>query len=118
MIIGQNDQDSYDTISNIYHDVIRVFVDKLEQFSFSMAMYLPEFNARKATKKSFFSQNNDLNPADKKLNIIYSRILFRTPVANLRSDFNGLELYTVSFLYKKDFNWFPLNLIHNLNTHI
>ncbi len=30
-----------------------------------------------------------------KLTKIFSRITFRSPVANLRSDFNGLDLYTV-----------------------
>ena len=33
-----------------------------------------------------------------KLEHVYCRVVFRTPVTNLRSDMNGLDLYTVSYI--------------------
>lgn len=95
MLICENDAESYATLTRVLNDVIRVFIDKLEQYSFSMSMFYPEYRGGhdgffppKSVKRS--------NPGDKRLDFIYSRILFRAPVANMRSDYNGLDLYTVS----------------------
>ena len=64
------------------------YVDILGKYSFSMGMFLPEY---KIEKTNFFHQIPNYN--DK-----ICRILFRTPVTNLRSDINGLDLYTSSIL--------------------
>jgi hypothetical protein len=53
-----------------------------------MAMFLPEYYTEKT---KFFYQTP-------KSNNIICRIMFRTPVTNLRSDINGLDLYTSSVL--------------------
>ncbi|CAF0709768.1 unnamed protein product [Brachionus calyciflorus] len=86
MIIGNDDPESYLTISKLTHRVIRIFVDKIEQYSFSTGMYFPIFGEKKTS----------YDPS--KLEKIYSKILFRSPVANLRSDFNGLDLFTSSVI--------------------
>ena len=64
-------------------------------------MYIPEYDKSKIdhqTSEFFpsnvkFIKNNDGNSV--KLKKIFCRIVFRTPVTNLRSDINGLDLYTV-----------------------
>lgn len=77
-------------------------------------MYLPQYDKSKIdlTKSEFFSSNIDLikdNEMDSdKLKRIFCRIVFRTPVTSLRSDINGLDLYTVSLL---DLNFIELNLL-------
>ena len=64
----------------------------MEKFSFSMATYLPEMPFQKS--KLYFKQNS----YSEKLKYTFCRIVFRTPVANLKSDINGLDLYTSSVL--------------------
>jgi hypothetical protein len=63
----------------------------IEKYSFSMAMYLPEYMKDKS--KLFYK-----NFYNSKLKYNICRIVFRTPVSNLRSDINGLDLYTSSVL--------------------
>ena len=63
--------------------VFLVFVEKLEIYSFSSGMYLPHFER--------MNENAQI-----KLNKIYFRILFRSQVTILRSDFNALDLYAVN----------------------
>ncbi len=46
MIIAKNDAESYLELSKTMHKIIRIFVDKLEQYSFSTGMYLPEYNSK------------------------------------------------------------------------
>jgi galactose-1-phosphate uridylyltransferase len=99
IIIGKNDKESFHTVSLLIHLITRKFIDDLEQYSISLIMYLPEtFSSSSSYSSSLF----DLNPKfklvyNKKLDHILCRILYRSPVANLRSDINGLDLYTVSF---------------------
>lgn len=65
-------------------------------------MYLPEYDKSKINlhASEFFPltvkyiENDEGNSAN--LKKIFCRIVFRTPVTNLRSDINGLDLYTVS----------------------
>jgi hypothetical protein len=67
-----------------------VFVEKLEVYSFSSGMYLPHFETNKEN-------------AQIKLNKIYFRILFRSQVTILRSDFNALDLYAVSKTFEQSY---------------
>lgn len=53
-----------------------------------MAMYLPQYTIKKT--QEYLSSSH--------LKYTVCRIVFRTPVANLRSDMNGLDLYTSSVL--------------------
>ena len=58
-------------------------------------------------KKTIANLNKPTNEEDNKQKRIFCRILFRTPVSNLRSDINGLDLYTVSFFgFIGAKNWF------------
>ena len=57
-----------------------------------MAMFLPEILFVKS--KLYFKQDG----YSEKLRYTIARIVFRTPVTNLKSDFNGLDLYTSSVL--------------------
>ena len=50
----------------------------MDHYSFSAGMYLPEYGSERTLNKLFF------------------KILFRSPAVGVRSDFNGLDLYTVS----------------------
>ena len=68
--------------------IFAAYIDVLEKYSFSMAMFLPEY---KIDSHKFFYEMP-------KLNSRICRIMFRTPVTNLRSDINGLDLYTSSVL--------------------
>jgi len=64
-------------------------------------MYIPEYDKSKIdlrTSEFFpsnikFIKNDDGNSGT--LKKIFCRVVFRTPVTNLRSDINGLDLYTV-----------------------
>lgn len=67
-----------------------VFIDKFEQYSISSAMFLPKYE----DPKSPVSQ--EYNPG--KLSKISARILFRSSSNLVRSDFNGLDLYTSSVI--------------------
>ncbi len=60
-------------------------------------MYLPKYESQK--DNYFFAKNGQINSNENtgNLNRIFARIVFRTPVANLRSDFNGLDMYTVKY---------------------
>ena len=58
-------------------------------------MYLPEYS-RNNVETLFDNQSN--GEEEGYLKRIFCRIVFRTPVANLRSDINGLDLYTVRHL--------------------
>ncbi len=82
----------------------KVFVQDFEQYSYSLAMYIPEYDKSKIDlKKSNFFPSNTVNIPETgdKLNKIFCRIVFRASVSSLRSDFNGLDLYTVlSFVLK------------------
>lgn len=99
MLICDNDAESYATLTRVLNDVIRIFIDKLDQYSFSMSMFYPEYHGGDGffplKSKSSFTRSL---PSEKKLDFIYSRLLFRAPVANMRSDYNGLDLYTSSVL--------------------
>ncbi|CAF3363057.1 unnamed protein product [Rotaria sp. Silwood1] len=62
------------------HLVLQTFVDDLKEYSFSFGMFLPPMNESSA--------NGHQMP-------VVCRLVFRNPVTNLRSDMNGLDLYTV-----------------------
>ena len=53
-------------------------------------MYLPKYDG---SSDFFTKKQKDENYGD--LNRIFCRIVFRTPAAALRSDYNGLDMYTV-----------------------
>lgn len=55
-----------------------------------MVMHLPEYSIKKPSSKD----KSSYPP----LKYTVCRIVFRTPVTNLRSDINGLDLYTSSVL--------------------
>ena len=80
--------------------LILVFINDFEQYSWSMAMYLPEYS--RDNVETLFD-NQQTGEDEGYLKRIFCRIVFRTPVANLRSDINGLDLYTVNILIKKHF---------------
>ncbi|CAF5064813.1 unnamed protein product, partial [Rotaria sp. Silwood1] len=61
------------------HLVLQTFVDDLKEYSFSFGMFLPPMNESSA--------NGHQMP-------VVCRLVFRNPVTNLRSDMNGLDLYT------------------------
>ena len=67
-------------------------------------MYFPEYDKSKLNHHAsdFFPFDVNFIKTDEtnsgKLKKIFCRIVFRTPVTNLRSDINGLDLYTVKFL--------------------
>ncbi|CAF3833583.1 unnamed protein product [Rotaria magnacalcarata] len=67
------------------HLVLRTFVDDLNEYSFSFGMYLPPMNET--------SSDGHEMP-------VVCRLVFRNPVTNLRSDMNGLDLYTSSVIGK------------------
>ncbi|CAF0786926.1 unnamed protein product [Adineta steineri] len=67
------------------HLVFRTFVDDLNEYSFSLGMYLPPMNESS-------SNGHDIP--------VVCRLVFRNPVTNLRSDINGLDLYTSSVIGK------------------
>jgi hypothetical protein len=69
-----------------------VFIDDLEQYSWSMGMYLPKYDG---SSNFFVGKAKSENSGN--LDRIFCRIVFRTPAAALRSDYNGLDMYTVSF---------------------
>lgn len=78
--------------------MIKVFVEDLEQFSWSMGAYFPKYEGGEFfTKKSKNENDGDLDR-------IFFRIVFRTPAAAPRSDYNGLDMYTVSILIVFLFN--------------
>lgn len=82
MILGEKlEKDFYKAI----HLIMRIFVDDLKEFSFSFGMYLPPMNES--------SINGHEIP-------VVCRVLFRNPVTNLRTDMNGLDLYTSSVIGK------------------
>ncbi|CAF3583204.1 unnamed protein product [Rotaria socialis] len=68
------------------HLVLRTFVDDLNEYSFSFGMYLPPMNETS-------SKDGHEMP-------VVCRLVFRNPVTNLRSDMNGLDLYTSSVIGK------------------
>ncbi|CAF1033146.1 unnamed protein product [Rotaria sordida] len=67
------------------HLVLRTFVDDLNEYSFSFGMYLPPMNE---------------SSADRHEMPVVCRLVFRNSVTNLRSDMNGLDLYTSSVIGK------------------
>ncbi|CAF1118326.1 unnamed protein product [Adineta ricciae] len=82
MIIGDKlDGDFYKAL----HLLFRTFVDDLNEYSFSLGMYLPPMNESVLT--------------DHEMPVV-CRLVFRNPVTNLRSDMNGLDLYTSSVIGK------------------
>ena len=64
----------------------------MKKYSFSMGTYIPEIPFVKS--KLYFRQDF----YSEKLKYSISRIVFRAPVTNLKSDFNGLDIYTSSVL--------------------
>lgn len=84
-----------------------VFVEDFEQYSYSLGMYIPAYDKSKLDLKAndFFPRDDhlvkDTELNSDKLRKIFCRIVFRTPVTSLRSDVNGLDLYTVGFLNEK-----------------
>lgn len=104
MLIGENNQESYDTISRLLHRIIKIFVEDFEQYSYSLGMYIPAYDKSKLDLKAndFFPRDDhlvkDTELNSDKLRKIFCRIVFRTPVTSLRSDVNGLDLYTSSVL--------------------
>jgi len=95
ILIGSNTQESYNSISLLLHQITQIFINDFEQYSWSMAMYLPEYS--RDNVETFFD-NQQTGEDEGYLKRIFCRIVFRTPVANLRSDINGLDLYTSSVL--------------------
>jgi hypothetical protein len=72
------------------------FVDVFERFSFSLGMYLPNYQkVVDADESAFFGQSENGNA---KLKYAFCRVVFRGPVTNLMSDINGLDIYTNSVL--------------------
>lgn len=67
------------------HLIFRTFVDDLKEYSFSFGMYLPPMN--ESSSKGYEMP-------------VVCRLVFRNPVTNLRSDMNGLDLYTSSVVGK------------------
>ncbi|CAF1089861.1 unnamed protein product, partial [Didymodactylos carnosus] len=65
------------------HLVFRSFIDDMNEYSFSFGMYLPPMDETSIRDMS-----------------VLCRIVFRNPVTNLRSDMNGLDLYTSSVVGK------------------
>ena len=64
-------------------------------------MYIPEYDKDKIDLKqsNFFPSDTVIVPdTGDRLNRIFCRIVFRASASSLRSDFNGLDLYTVNFL--------------------
>jgi hypothetical protein len=51
----------------------------MDHYSFSAGMYMPEYG----------------KSSERKLEKIFFKILFRSPATGVRSDFNGLDLFTV-----------------------
>ena len=82
MIIAEDKEKSLIEFSKIVHRIIRIFVDKFEQYSISAVMYFPDYSTN----------------YPKKLDHLFFRIVFRSPVTSLKSDMNGLDLYTSSVL--------------------
>jgi hypothetical protein len=82
MIIAEDDEKSLIDFGTIVHRVVRIFVDKFEQYSISAGMYFPDYSSNTV----------------KKLDRLFFRIVFRSPVTTLRSDMNGLDIYTSSVL--------------------
>ena len=54
-------------------------------------MFMPPYT----DQESFFTVQSS-NENDGNLNRIFCRIVFRFPAAALRSDYNGLDMYTVN----------------------
>ncbi|CAF0748762.1 unnamed protein product [Adineta steineri] len=82
MVLGEKlDKDFYKAL----HLIFRSFVDDLKEYSFSFGMYLPPMNET--------SSNGHEMP-------VVCRLVFRNPITNLRSDMNGLDLYTSSVIGK------------------
>ncbi|UJR25339.1 hypothetical protein I4U23_006689 [Adineta vaga] len=82
MIMGEElNRDFYKAL----HLVFRTFVDDLNEYSFSLGMYLPPLNESS-------SSGHEIP--------VVCRLVFRNPVTNLRSDMNGLDLYTSSVIGK------------------
>ncbi|CAF1061312.1 unnamed protein product [Didymodactylos carnosus] len=65
------------------HLLFRAFIDDMNEYSFSFGMHLPPMN------EAFVSNMP-----------VLCRTVFRNPVTNLRSDMNGLDLYTSSVVGK------------------
>lgn len=57
-------------------------------------MFMPTYTSG----DSFFTEQSS-NENEGNLDRIFCRIVFRFPAAALRSDYNGLDMYTVSFGY-------------------
>jgi galactose-1-phosphate uridylyltransferase len=86
MIVGKSYPNSYASVVKLFHQVTRIFIDKFDQYSFSAAMYLPKF------------ESSDLEYDPERLTKISARLLFRSSSNLVRSDFNGLDLYTSSVI--------------------
>ena len=82
MIIAEDTEKGLINFGTIVHRVVRIFVDKFEQYSISAGMFFPDYSSNKV----------------KKLERLFFRIVFRSPVTTLRSDINGLDIYTSSVL--------------------
>ena len=82
MIIADDNQKNLIDFGTIVHRVVRIFVDKFEQYSISAGMFFPDYSTSNV----------------KKLDKLFFRIVFRSPVTTLRSDINGLDIYTSSVL--------------------
>ena len=82
MVIADDTPKNLIDLGKIVHRIVRIFVDKFEQYSLSAGMYFPEYSIN----------------SSKKLEKLFLRILFRSPVTTLRSDINGLDIYTSSVL--------------------
>ena len=72
-------------------------VDDYENYAWSMAMFLPKYEG---SQSKFFTEKTTCEN-DGDLNRIVLRIVFRTPAAAMRSDYNGLDMYTVSMIFSE-----------------
>jgi len=92
ILIGKNSKQGFEDLVKLLHQTIKIFVEDLEQFSWSMGAYFPKYEGGEFfTKKSKNENDGDLDR-------IFFRIVFRTPAAAPRSDYNGLDMYTSSVL--------------------
>lgn len=93
-LIAENSESGYKNLATLLHKTIKIMVDDYENYAWSMAMFLPKYEG---SQSKFFTEKTTCEN-DGDLNRIVLRIVFRTPAAAMRSDYNGLDMYTSSVL--------------------
>lgn len=91
--IAENSESGYLNLATLLHQTIKTMVE-YENYAWSMGMYIPKYDG---DENNFFTKKSE-NENQGTLNRIILRIVFRTPAAAQRSDYNGLDMYTSSVL--------------------